>query len=182
MHLDLSGMNLKEHIRPLLISVHKSSRKHRSRLMSIHLNDNDFEQSTKEYIIRKMRIYSNDQDKLLKARADPARRSAHETESSSQRRLQMLAHSFFKMAKSSSEVDQDAGILNHGIVKHFANSKAEALASVEPAFGKQRHVNDPFVLTRKLGHPELLFNEDRFTGRQLHHRHAKGYWKLESGA
>ena len=165
MHLDLSGMNLKENIRPLLISVHKSSRKHRSRLMSIHLNDNHFDSRTKDYIIRKMRIFSNDQDKLLSGEADPARQSVHEAECNRQQRLGMMAHNFFKMAKSSSEVDEDADIINHGIVKRLAKSTAEALDSVAPAFGKQRHVNDPFVLTRKLGHPELLFNEDRFTRR-----------------
>lgn len=175
-------MNLRENIRPLLISVHKSSRKHRSRLLSIHLNDNHFDARTKDYIIRKMRISSNDPDKLLSVKTDPARQSAYEAKSNRQRRLEIMAHSFFKMPKSSSEVNEDADTINHGIMKRLAKSKAQVLDSVEPTFGKQRHVNDPFVLTRKLGHPELLFNGDRFKSRYFHHRHSKGYWKLESGA
>lgn len=72
-------------------------------------------------------------------------------------------------------------MLNHGISKHFEKLKGVALEGVQPGFGKKLNVTDPFILTRKLGHPELVFSEDRFTNRYLNPSNMLGSWRLESG-
>ena len=93
-----------------------------------------------------------------------------------------MAHNFFKTIKPVTEGDADVKTLNHGIEKHFEKLKENALDGVCPNFGKQEHVTDPFILTRKLGHPELVFSEDRYTQRHLNPSNSLGCWRLESSA
>jgi hypothetical protein len=59
--------------------------------------------------------------------------------------------------------------------------KETALEGAQPGFGKKLNVTDPFILTRKLGHPELVFSEDRFSNRYLSPSNSIGSWRLESG-
>jgi trans-2-enoyl-CoA reductase len=82
----------------LLISVHKSSRNATSNLVSIHLNENHFDQDVKDYIIEKMKVETGDYEKLLAPGAGPRRHALAEAESGPERRLQAQGHQFFKAA------------------------------------------------------------------------------------
>jgi hypothetical protein len=81
-------MNLKEQVKPLLISVHNSSRLGSSNLVCIHLNENNFDQEVKDYIIQKLKVETSDYEKLLAPGAGPGRRAAAEAETGPERRLQ----------------------------------------------------------------------------------------------
>jgi len=52
-HLDLSGMSLREHIKPILIALEKNPV---SKLVCVHLNDNDFSEETRNYMSKKLKI------------------------------------------------------------------------------------------------------------------------------
>lgn len=63
-----------------------------SNLVSIHLNENHFDQDVKDYIIQKMKVETNDYDKLLGPKAGPGRHAVCEAESGPERRLQAQGH------------------------------------------------------------------------------------------
>ena len=56
MHLDLSGMILGDHIRPLLVSIDNQSISGKSKLVCLHLNDNEFSTETLKYICKKFKL------------------------------------------------------------------------------------------------------------------------------
>lgn len=59
-HLDLSGMNLKELAELIVASISNSIERNKCSILSVHLNDNDMSASTKNYIIKKLKIETHE--------------------------------------------------------------------------------------------------------------------------
>lgn len=55
-HLDLSGMNLRDRTELIASTIVAACEHGASKLVGVHLNDNGMENSTKDYIIEKMRL------------------------------------------------------------------------------------------------------------------------------
>ena len=62
-HLDLSGMNLKELAELIIASVQISLDRNQCSILSIHLNNNDLSEKTKDYIVKKLKIETYDTHK-----------------------------------------------------------------------------------------------------------------------
>ena len=59
MHLDISGLNLNNEIKPIIKAV-----KSNTILISIHLNDNCLETAVREFVLRTMGVETQDYHKL----------------------------------------------------------------------------------------------------------------------
>ena len=76
--------------------------------------------------------------------------------------------------------DSAALTINTGIKKHFKVSEDRDIVGVKPAFGRSGGAQDSFVLTRKLGHAELLFNTGTTDKEHMCLDNVLGKWNLEA--
>ena len=187
LHLDLAGMNLRERIFAILESVQASESQ---TLASIHLHDNQFSLEQKDRILRVMGIETNKyhhlHDRLNLQEHDAYAQAILSRRYTKHGRITNRAHKFFKGDTDSpgnkqqpilrQEKQFQLKILNNEINQELKESRKQINTDVYGGHSREVVIKDPMILTRKIGQPELVFNEKAYCGAELNAANAEERW------
>lgn len=119
MHLDLSGINLRDQAEQIINSVSLACESGQSQLLSIHLSNNEMSRSTQEYILKKLRIDTSD---LFKERFWDLEEFEHlelQSKAAKENHVQTLVHELFKTGESKSIRDKEVSMIKSDLAKSF---------------------------------------------------------------
>ena len=168
LHLDLSGMKLREHIRWIIESVKNAD--HQT-LVSLHLHDNEFDTETKMMIAHELQIPESHMDNIEGSVFAP--KPPSEKMKSHASRLKKLSDHF-----ENSLIKTRIELINHDLNHELLESIRVFQAETGQGFRRTHEIQDPLLISRKLGHPELIFRESDQDKTDFCFTNHKGLWSL----
>ena len=76
-----------------------------------------------------------------------------------QDKVRATVHKFFK---HHNQEKPEVNIINHQITNEIRGNKSNVMAENTTGANRQLHIQDPMIFTRKIGHPELIFNQNPY--------------------
>ena len=67
-------------------------------------------------------------------------------------------------------------ILGHDLEKTILNKNNVITKNSDKTFGRKENIQDNLILTKKLGHAELIFNENSCFEQELSNHNSEGKW------
>ena len=101
-----------------------------------------------------------------------------------------MAHQFFKTDTDnppnesilSREKSYQLKVVNNELTQDLKETQKQIKTDVAGGLGRDRTIKDPMILTRKIGQPELVFNDKFYCSAELNATNSEEKWSFHASA